>query len=203
MGDKKKQISRRSFLQGVGSGIGAATLLKPLESIGKQLPQQGEIEEANLQPLILTVNNKKIHLNVAANETLADVLRNRLQLTGTKISCNHGECGCCTVLLDNRAVYACQMLALDAADKSVTTIEGLMDGEELHPVQQAFVDQDGLQCGFCTPGQIMAAQAVLLSNPKASQEELKKGLSGNLCRCAAYPNILKSAMAAKTMGGQS
>ncbi len=128
--------------------------------------------------------------------SLAELLRHQLKLTGTKIVCNHGECGACTVLLDNKVVYACHMLALDAAGKSVITIEGLLQGEELHPLQKAFVDHDGLQCGFCTPGQIMAAQGLLLKNPHPTREEVLVGMSGNLCRCAAYPHIIESVLAA-------
>ena len=124
------------------------------------------------------------------------MLRDNLSLTGTKIVCNHGECGACTVLMNQKAVYSCHILAMDATGKEIITIEGLMDGENLHPVQQAFVDHDGLQCGFCTPGQIMSAQAILLENPNPDRQHIIKGMSGNLCRCAAYPNILKSAIAA-------
>jgi aerobic-type carbon monoxide dehydrogenase small subunit (CoxS/CutS family) len=135
-------------------------------------------------------------LLVEPRTTLAELLRNRLKLTGTKIVCNQGECGGCTVLMNGKAVYSCHMLALDAAGKEITTIEGLMSGEKLHPIQQAFIDHDGLQCGFCTPGQIMAAEEILIKNSKPSKEEILDGMSGNLCRCAAYPNILKSVVAA-------
>ncbi|MEJ2050441.1 MAG: (2Fe-2S)-binding protein [Calditrichota bacterium] len=144
----------------------------------------------------MKVNGREVKLYVKPRTTLVEVLRNHLELTGTKVVCNHGECGACTVLLDGVAVYSCQMLALDAASKEVTTIEGLMNGEDLHPIQQAFIDHDGLQCGFCTPGQIIATQAILLKNKKPSREEIIEGLSGNLCRCSAYPKILDSAIAA-------
>ena len=117
--------------------------------------------------------------------------------------CNHGECGACTVLLDGKAVYSCHLLALDAAGKEVVTIEGLMDGEKLHPIQEVFIEHDGLQCGFCTPGQIMSAQAIILENPSPGRKEIIKGMSGNLCRCAAYPNILKSAIAAAEISKKS
>ncbi|MFC2136494.1 (2Fe-2S)-binding protein [Bacteroidota bacterium] len=140
----------------------------------------------------LKVNGKNLRLMIQPETTLVEILRDKLQLTGTKISCNNGECGGCTVLLDGNAVYSCHMLALDAAGKEVITIEGLMNGEELHPLQQAFIDEDGLQCGFCTPGQIMAAYALLLNNPAPTKDEITEAMSGNLCKCAAYPNIIKS-----------
>jgi aerobic-type carbon monoxide dehydrogenase small subunit (CoxS/CutS family) len=125
-----------------------------------------------------------------------ELLRDHLELTGTKIGCNQGECGSCTVLVNGKAVYSCHILALDVAGKNVVTVEGLMKGEELHPVQEAFIEHDGLQCGYCTPGQIMAAQALLLKNPKPDKNEIIEGMSGNICRCAAYPNIIKSVVAA-------
>jgi aerobic-type carbon monoxide dehydrogenase small subunit (CoxS/CutS family) len=128
--------------------------------------------------------------------TLAELIREKLELTGTKIVCNHGECGACTVLLNNAPVYSCHLLAIDADGKEVVTIEGLMNGEELHPIQQAFIDHDGLQCGFCTPGQIMAAQGLLIKNKKPGRKEIIEEMSGNICRCAAYPNILESVIAA-------
>jgi len=146
--------------------------------------------------LILKVNGKPVRVLVEPRTTLAELLRGHLRLTGTKVVCNHGECGACTVLLDGKAVYSCHMLALDAAGKEVVTIEGLMDGENLHPLQTAFIEEDGLQCGFCTPGQVMAAYALLMKHPKPTVEQVKEGMSGNLCRCAAYPNIVKSVMAA-------
>jgi aerobic-type carbon monoxide dehydrogenase small subunit (CoxS/CutS family) len=129
--------------------------------------------------------------------TLAEVLRDRLDLTGTKVCCNQGTCGTCTVLLDDTAVYSCHMLALDAAGHRVTTIEGLMEGEELHPLQKAFVERDGLQCGYCTPGQVMFAQALLLANSDPTTDEIHEAMTGNLCRCGAYPKIIESIKAAK------
>ena len=117
-------------------------------------------------------------------------------MSGTKIICNHGECGGCTVLLDDKAVYSCQMLALDVEGKAVTTVEGILKGGELALIQKAFVEKDGFQCGFCTPGQIMSAYALLKKNPNPSKEEVEKGMYGNICRCSAYPNIIDSVQAA-------
>lgn len=133
---------------------------------------------------------------------MVQVLREKLNLTGTKVVCNQGECGGCTVLLNGKSVYSCHILALDTNGKEVITIEGLMHGEKLHLVQQAFVEHDGLQCGFCTPGQVMAAQALLIKHPEPTEEEITEGMSGNLCRCAAYPNILKSVKAAAAQSKQ-
>lgn len=191
-----KEISRRKFIKNLGGGVVGASVAIHTLSAQTQKESKPPSKSDSAVALTFTVNEKPVTLMVEPEATLAEVLRNDLELTGTKVVCNHGECGACTVLLDNRAVYSCHMLALDAQGKSVTTIEGLMDGEKLHPVQEAFVEHDGLQCGFCTPGQIMAVEAILIKNSKPGKEEIIEGMSGNLCRCAAYPNILKSAVAA-------
>lgn len=192
---KPKQISRRKFLQGVGTGvIGSAVIPGALS--GEKKKKQEPPPHPGKELLVLNVNGKQIRAMIEPQTTLAELLRNHLNLTGTKIVCNHGECGGCTVLLDGKAVYSCHILALDTQGKKVVTIEGLLTGEKLHPIQQTFIDHDGLQCGFCTPGQIMAAQALLLKHPKPTPNQVKEGMAGNLCRCAAYPNIIKSVMAA-------
>jgi len=124
----------------------------------------------------------------------------RIDLTGTKQVCDRGECGGCTVLMDGKAVYSCMILALDAQGKEITTIESLADGDKLHPIQEAFVEHDALQCGFCTPGFVMSAKALLDENPDPTLEEIKHGLAGNLCRCGAYPRIFEAVQtAAKRM----
>ena len=195
---KSRGITRRKFLKNIGAGVVGTTVVMSSLKAGTKDPK-GEEKislHQNRVPLSLQVNGKKITVLVEPQTSLADLLRDQLHLTGTKIVCNHGECGACTVLLDNKAVYSCHMLALDAANKSVITIEGLMNGEELHPLQQAFVEHDGMQCGFCTPGQIMAAQAILLKNPRPGRSDVLTGMSGNLCRCAAYPHIIESVLAA-------
>ncbi|MCU0645374.1 MAG: (2Fe-2S)-binding protein [bacterium] len=187
-------ISRRKFMKGLSTGVvGSTVLIQSLPAISEQAeptPHEGKIL------LSLTVNGKPARLLIEPRTTLAEVLRDQLQLTGTKIVCNQGECGACTVLLDGKAVYSCHLLALDAEGKEVTTIEGLMNGEKLHPIQDAFIEHDGYQCGFCTPGQVMAAQALLLKNPRPTKAEVMEGMSGNLCRCGAYPNIIDSVLAA-------
>ncbi|MEJ2054194.1 MAG: (2Fe-2S)-binding protein [Calditrichaceae bacterium] len=197
----KKDISRRKFIKNIGGGVvGAGVAIKTLSAKPSRGNINQQISESAVE-LSFTVNEKPVRHMVEHEATLADVLREQLKLTGTKVVCNHGECGACTVLLDDKAVYSCHMLALDAHGKKVTTIEGLMDGEKLHPVQEAFVEHDGLQCGFCTPGQILAAEAILIKNPKPDRQEIIEGMSGNLCRCAAYPNILKSAISAAEKTG--
>jgi xanthine dehydrogenase YagT iron-sulfur-binding subunit len=120
------------------------------------------------------------------------VLREKLGLTGSKVGCERGECGACTVLMNGLPRYACLTLAVEAQGLEITTIEGLMDGEELGPVQQAFLEKDAFQCGYCTPGQIMAAEGLLRSNPKPTLPEIQKGMSGNLCRCGAYVHIFQA-----------
>lgn len=194
---KTGKISRRGFLKGMGSGIAGSYMLIPGLSIaaGKISEELGSDSE-NLQVIKLKVNGRLVKVHVQPHNTLAEVLRERLKLTGTKIVCNNGECGSCTVLMDGKAVYSCHTLALDAAGREVTTIENLMKGETLHPIQEAFIEHDGIQCGFCTPGQIMAAQALLNKYPKPSREQVLEGMSGNICRCAAYPGIINSVLAA-------
>lgn len=193
---KPKGITRRKFLQGVGTGMIGSAVLPGILSGEKEKPGATPPPHPGKELVVLNVNGKQVRVMIEPRTTLAQLLRDHLELTGTKIVCDHGECGGCTVLLNNKAVYSCQMLAVDAAGGEVLTIEGLLTGEELHPIQQAFIDHDGLQCGFCTPGQVLAAKALLLKHPKPTSEQVREGMSGNLCRCAAYPNIIKSVMAA-------
>jgi xanthine dehydrogenase YagT iron-sulfur-binding subunit len=138
--------------------------------------------------------------------SLLFVVRDMLGLTGTKVGCERGECGACTVLIDGKPRYACMTLAVEAEGHAITTLEGLMDGEQLGPVQQAFAEEDAFQCGFCTPGQIMAVEGLLRQNPNPTIEDVRLGISGNLCRCAAYRHIfnagLKAAQLRKVKGGQ-
>jgi aerobic carbon-monoxide dehydrogenase small subunit len=144
----------------------------------------------------LTVNGKGYDLQVKEWATLLDVIREELELTGTKEGCGEGECGACTVIMDGKAVNACIVLAPEADGKNITTIEGLADGEMLHPLQQAFVDVGGLQCGFCTPGMVLSAKVLLDDNPNPTEEEIRKGLEGNFCRCTGYTKIIESVKAA-------
>jgi len=149
-----------------------------------------------LMDLTLTVNNITYTIAVEPNLTLTDVLRDKLGLTGTKKSCNEGECGACTVLMDGKPVASCLVLAMDAQNRNITTIEGLADGEKLHPLQESFVKHGGIQCGYCTPGMIMSAKALLDENPDPTALEVRKAISGNLCRCTGYQQIADSILAA-------
>jgi carbon-monoxide dehydrogenase small subunit len=147
-------------------------------------------------PLTLTVNGITYTINIEPNKTLVDVLRDMLGLTGTKKSCNEGECGACTVLMDGKPVASCLVLAVDAQNRKITTIEGLAVGENLHPLQESFVKKGGIQCGFCTPGMIMSAKALLDENPDPTPLQVRTAISGNLCRCTGYQQIVDSVMAA-------
>ena len=148
----------------------------------------------------LTVNGRLRSIEVAPHHTLLEVLRDDLGLTGTKECCLVGECGACTVLVDDVSVDSCLMLAVEADGASVTTVEGLAAGDRLHPLQQAFLEAGAAQCGFCIPGQLVAAQALLALNPHPTRAEVEEGLAGNLCRCGGYGQIIEAVMAAATAG---
>ena len=142
----------------------------------------------------LTVNGVERSVDVPVHMTLLDVLRGPLQLTGTKLVCDRGECGACTVLIDGQPAYSCLSLAAACADSEVTTIEGLGSASELDPLQRAFIEHDAAQCGFCTPGQIMAATALLQVSPDPTEAEVVRWMSGNLCRCGTYPKIVQAVL---------
>ena len=189
----KLRVSRRSFLKGVGVSTAAA-------AIGSAVVPELEAETAALvkgvreATIVTEINGKKYRLAVKSHWTLLDVLRREIGLTGTKMTCDRSSCGACTVIMDGKAVYACSLLAIAADNRKITTIEALSDGETLHPIQAAFVREDAYQCGFCTPGQIMSTKALLDANPRASLAEIKEALSGNICRCSAYPKITKAVL---------
>ncbi len=148
----------------------------------------------------LTVNDKRYELAVAPNETLADVLRDKIGLTGTKKGCELGDCGSCTVLLNGKPVNACLVLAIRAEGETVRTIEGLESASGLHPLQQAFVEKGGIQCGFCSPGMILSSFSLLERNPDPGEDEIRRAISGNLCRCTGYQKIIESVQAAAKTG---
>jgi xanthine dehydrogenase YagT iron-sulfur-binding subunit len=182
-------FSRRQFLNTTAGALGAAgagPLASQIPSAAGGLPGFSE----GVMPVSLRVNGAERSLALEPRVTLLDALREHLGLTGTKKGCNHGECGACTVHLDGRRVNACLILAVSAVGKDVTTIEGLGDPEHLSPMHQAFIEQDGFQCGFCTPGQIMSAAACVKEGHARSDEEIREWMSGNICRCSAYPQIV-------------
>ncbi len=206
MGDRQKgpdeaqRVSRRGFLATVSTSAAAAAV------VGAAIPAAAAAapDDAGTATVDLRINGRRYRLSVEPRETLISVLRERLGLTGAKPGCERGECGACTVLLDGSTRYSCMTLAVEAQGHEITTIEGLSNGEALSPVQQAFIDEDGYQCGFCTPGQVMAAESLLRANPNPTLAEVRLGMSGNLCRCGAYGHIFKAvqkAAAARQKGG--
>ncbi|MBW2691211.1 MAG: (2Fe-2S)-binding protein [Deltaproteobacteria bacterium] len=151
----------------------------------------------------LIVNRREHEVSIESTERLSTVLRDKLGLLGVRVSCSEGECGSCTVLVDGKPVTACMMLGLQAEGKEIVTIEGLGTPEDLHPIQQAFIEEQGFQCAFCTPGFILSAKAFLDENPDPTEDEVAIGISGNICRCGAYPYIVKAVLSAarKLRGG--
>lgn len=195
---KRKTFTRRDFLKGFGGGALSAAVVPKYVSrdLAALQTKEGKVPLYSRKQITVTVNKKNYSLEVEPRETLLHMLRERLNLTGTKMTCNHGECGGCTVLLDGKSVYSCLTLAIRADGKKVTTIEGLGAEDKLHPVQQAFIDKDGYQCGFCTPGFIMSSLALLEKNKNPALEEIKSGLAGNICRCGNYLKIYEAVSAA-------
>ena len=145
---------------------------------------------------VLRVNGRNVEISDRGDRTLADALRTDLGLIGTRVSCAEGECGSCTVLVDGQPMTSCLMLAQQAEGREITTVEGLANGDTLDPVQQAFIEEQGFQCGFCTPGLILSAKAFLAENPNPTADEVAVGMSGNICRCGAYPYIVKAVLRA-------
>jgi xanthine dehydrogenase YagT iron-sulfur-binding subunit len=145
-------------------------------------------------PIQLNVNGRVHKLEVEPRVTLLDALRTRLDITGSKRVCDRGSCGACTMLVDGKSIYACSTLAIEVQGKRIRTVEGLTQGTVLHPLQQAFCDRDGLMCGFCTPGFVVAAAALLEQNPKPTPEQARKALDGNICRCGTYVRVLEAAL---------
>jgi len=190
------RVTRRDFLKGMGTGALSSAVLPGLMAQDAIPTKKGRVPVFDRKTISLTVNGAALTLPVAANETLLDVLRERLDLTGAKRVCDRGECGGFTVLLDGAPVYACMTLAVRTDGRSVTTVEGLAKGGKLHPVQAAFVENDGYQCGYCTPGFIMTTAGFLAANPSPSLDQIKGALSGNLCRCGNYAKIYKAVAAA-------
>ena len=185
--EESSGVSRRDFLKISTISAAAVPILgtQVVEAVGEPVRIYGP----GKVPVELTINGQKHALQLEPRVTLLDALRDQLGITGAKRVCDRAECGSCSVLLDNKVVYACSVLAIEAQGKAITTIESLIQGETLHPIQQAFVDNDASQCGFCTPGFVVAFKAVLDKHPDATPEDIRHGLSGNLCRCGTYHGI--------------
>jgi len=194
-------VTRRDFMK--ISGIGAAVPLlvgpKVVEAAGEDIAVHGP----GKVPVELTVNGKRLNAQLEPRVTLLDALRDNFNLTGAKRVCDRGVCGACTVLVDSKPVYACAVLAIDAQGKTIITVEGLAEGDALTPVMQAFVDHDAQQCGFCTPGFIVATTRFREQHPNPTTDEIRRGLSGNLCRCGTYNGIRAVALATQLEGRSS
>lgn len=184
-------LSRRGFLKGVGGGVVGTAVLSSIKP-SRAAEKYGDVVGPEPASISMTVNSAKKTLQVDPRVTLLDALRDHLSFTGTKRVCNKGQCGACTVILNGRTVLACSVLAIDADGATVETIEGLAQGDDLHPIQKEFIKNDALQCGFCTPGFIISSVVLLRSNPSPSMDEIKHAVSGNLCRCGTYPHVFKA-----------
>lgn len=192
-------VSRRSFLGGASAAAVGSAMCENVPFVGYAAAAESSnapIIGPDAVPATLRINGVVQSLVVPLQMTLAEVLRGPLGLTGTKIACNRGACSACTVWLDGAPVASCMILAIDVGDRSITTIEGLADGERLHPMQAAFIEHDAMQCGFCTPGLVMSCAALVKGNPDPSPEDVTTAISGHLCRCGTYQNVIAATMAA-------
>jgi xanthine dehydrogenase YagT iron-sulfur-binding subunit len=185
-------VSRRGFITSVGTGAIGVAAAGALVQAAPPQAEPAAVKAGDVSTITLTVNGRRQKVLVEARWSLLYVLRDHLGLTGTKVGCERGECGACTVLIDGQARYACMTLAVEADGRDITTIEGLMTGEELGPTQRAFAEEDAFQCGYCTPGQVMAAESLLRTNPSPSLDQIRQGMAGNICRCGTYAHIFKA-----------
>ena len=200
MNEKGSGLSRRTFLK--VSGISLSVPLVMGHRVIKVSGAEVKVFGPGKVRIQLTINGKNLSAQVEPRVTLLDALRNELDLTGAKRVCDRATCGACTMIVDGKPVYSCSVLAIEAQGKSITTVEGLMQGENLHPVQQAFIDNDAQQCGFCTPGFVVACKAFLDKNPNPTPEQVQKGLGGNLCRCGTYMGVRAAVAQAAQKGGR-
>ncbi len=203
--ERRRGVTRRGFLGSLGTG--AATVAVASQVSAEQLSEGEQLPAGDVTRVTLDVNGRRRDVLVEPRWSLAFVLRDKLGLTGTKPGCERGECGACTVLFGGVPRYACMTLAVEAQGAEITTVEGLMDGEAIGPVQQAFVEKDAFQCGYCTSGQIMAAEGLLRANGDPNLEEIRTQMSGNLCRCGTYahifPAVARAAELKRGVGGES
>lgn len=205
------KISRRKFVEGTAAGLAIAQSI-PLgvaeldaqerPALDAAVTGRSELTAIPRTAIHLTINGASHQVEVEDRWTLVELLREHLGLTGTKIGCDRGECGACTVLMDDKPVYSCSQLAVWAEGRSIQTVEGLSHGDELHPLQHAFIEHDGPQCGYCTSGQLMSAKALLAHNPHPTEDEVRGAMTGNICRCSNYNRYVASVMAAAEMMGK-
>lgn len=197
-------VSRRDFLRGTGVAVSGAILVSEAPALEAQVLKGSDVRGPGEVDVTLRVNGETRRLKIEPRVTLLDALRDRLDVTGAKRVCDRATCGACTMLLDDRPVYGCTVLAIEAEGHNVTTIENFSKGGKLHPVMAAFVENDAQQCGFCTPGFVMACIAFLKDHPNPTMEEVEKGLGGNLCRCGTYEGIRLAVLeAAKTLTAEN
>lgn len=200
--EPESNVSRREFLEGTGVALVAASATPALEA--QDAPARIEADRSVPHTTIrVTVNGTSHRVEVEDRWTLVELLRDRLGLTGTKIGCDRGECGACTVLMDGKPVYSCSHLAVWADKRSIETVEGLAKGDRLDPLQQSFMDHDAPQCGFCTSGQLMAAKALVNANPHPTADEVRAAMTGNICRCSNYNRYVEAVLAATASPGSS
>jgi xanthine dehydrogenase YagT iron-sulfur-binding subunit len=190
----RPELTRRAFLEGTSAAIVATTAASSLEAQAGAAPT-GAPQSVSRTTIRVAVNGTSRQIEVEDRWTLVELLRDHLDLTGTKIGCDRGECGACTVLLDGKPVYSCSQLAVWVDGRAITTVEGLARNGQLDPLQKSFAEHDAPQCGFCTSGQLMSAKALLTSNPKPSAEQVKRAMVGNLCRCANYNRYVEAVLA--------
>ncbi len=195
--EKSRGVTRRGFLKGAGLTAAGTTMLDGMHVLARAAESQPHRLGPEAATIQLQINNRAHSVSVEPRTTLAEALRFDLGLTGTKVVCDRGSCSACTVWLDQTPVCSCMTLAVDVGSRSITTIEGLAHGDQLHPMQAAFIEHDALQCGFCTPGMIMSCAALLARSPNAGEEEVRSAISGNLCRCGTYPKVVDATLSAR------
>ena len=196
-------LSRRGFLKGAGVAAATTALLdRSVEALAQENKESRSVLGPGAVPITLKVNGQNKDFSIEPSATLAEVLREGVGLTGTKVVCDRGSCSACTVWIDGKTVCSCMTLAMDARGKDIKTIEGLASGDQLHPVQEQFIEHDAMQCGFCTPGMVMSCANLLEHNKKPTLDDVKQACSGNLCRCGTYPKVFAATLAAaKQMNG--
>lgn len=202
---KTPGLSRRGFLKGTGLSVAATSLVGAAQDAVREeagLPTADKLAQDATHPIQFTLNSETVKAEVKTGHTLLETLRDQLDQTGTKLVCDMGSCGACTVHLDGVATNSCLLLAVEVDGRKVDTIEGLAKDGQLHPVQEAFIAEDALQCGFCTPGMLMSCKALLDRNPKPSRAQVADAISGNICRCGTYENIFRAMDRCTGQGGR-